>query len=211
MGAKTSWRDNTLEVNAAVFNYDYTDMQVFVLQPVLAGAPNSIESNAGKAADRGAEIEIKAAPARGWLLSGDVGYVHAVFTQFNTENNAGKPISLAGNRFPRQPQWTASALLQYGFPIAIGGSVLLHTDWNYRADYYVNADNLHNPYIPGRTVGNLRAEYTSANEHYQFALWAQNVTNKHYPIGGFRLGFASSDMLYFGDPLIYGITASVRF
>jgi iron complex outermembrane receptor protein len=211
MGAKTSWRDNTLQVNAAVFNYYYTNMQVFALQPVLVGAPASIESNAGKATDRGAEIEIKAAPAPGWLLTGDVGYVHAVFTQFNTANNEGVPISLAGNRFPRQPQWTASALLQYRFPLAIGGSVLLQTDWNYRADYYVNADNLHNPYIPGRTVGNLRAEYTSANEHWQFDLWAQNVTDNHYSIGGFRLGFANSDTLFFGDPVIYGVTASVRF
>lgn len=211
LGAKTSWLGNRLQVNAAVFSYDYRDMQVFVLQPITAGAPLFVESNAAKATDRGGEIELKLAPATRWLLSGSVGYVHAVFTQFNTENSLGAPISLAGNRFPRQPQWTASTLLQYHFAIANGASILLQTDWNYRADYYVNADNLHNPYIPGRTIGNARAAYSPASAQWEITLWAQNVTDRHYPMGGYRLGFANSDILYFGDPLTYGISATVRF
>jgi hypothetical protein len=39
---KTSWLDNTLQVNAAAFNYDYTDLQVFVLQPIAAGSPAAL-------------------------------------------------------------------------------------------------------------------------------------------------------------------------
>jgi len=211
IGAKSSWLDHTLQLNAAAFYYDYTDMQVFVLQPITAGAPISIESNAGKATDWGGEIELKSTPARGLLTSAGVGYVHALFTQFNTENGGGMPISLAGNRFPRQPQWTASALLQYRFAVANGASLLLQTDWNYRGDYYVNADNLHNPYIPGRTIGNARAAYTTANSHWEIALWALNVTDHHYPMGGYRLGFAGSDILYFADPLTYGLSVSFQF
>jgi len=211
IGAKTSWLENTLQVNAAAFNYDYTDMQVFVLQPISAGSPLSIESNAGKATDRGGEIEVQSLPAEGWLIRGAVGYVHAIFTKFDTVTSAGVPISLAGNRFPRQPQWTASALLQYRWPLVNGASVLLHTDWNYRGDYYVNADNLHNPYIPGRTIGNVRASYTPRSNRWELALWARNVTDKHYPMGGYRLGFANSQIFYFGDPLTYGISASINF
>jgi iron complex outermembrane receptor protein len=210
-GAKTSWFNNRLQLNFAAFNYNYTDMQVFVLQPIAAGAPVSIESNAGRATDRGAEIGLKWAPSRAWLLSGDVGYVHATFTQFNTETSTGQPISLAGNRFPRQPQWTASALLRYEFYVASGSSVLLSSDWNYRADYYVNADNENNPYIPGRTVGNARATFRPAGARWEASVWALNVTDKHYPMGGYRLGFAGSDILYFADPLTWGVSASVRF
>jgi iron complex outermembrane receptor protein len=211
IGMKTSWLDDTMQINAAAFDYDYTDMQVFVLQPIVAGSPLSIESNAGKATDRGGEIELKLLPAQDWLVGGTVGYVHAIFTRFDTETSAGVPISLAGNRFPRQPQWTASALLQYRWPLVNGASVLLHTDWNYRGDYYVNADNLHNPYIPGRTVGNLRAAYSSSSNRWELALWARNITNKHYPMGGYRLGFANSQIFYFGDPLTYGISIGVNF
>ena len=211
IGAKTSWLDNTLQVNAAAFSYDYTNMQVFVLQPIVAGSPLSIESNAGKATDRGGEIEMKLLPAEGWLISGAVGYVHAIFTEFDTETSAGVPVSLAGNRFPRQPQWTASTLLQYRWPFVSGASVLLHTDWNYRGDYYVNADNLHNPYIPGRTIGNVRAAYSPRGNRWELAFWARNVTDKHYPMGGYRLGFASSQIFYFGDPLTYGFSVSFNF
>ena len=211
IGAKTSWLDNTLQLNAAAFSYDYTDMQVFVLQPIAAGSPLSKESNAGKAIDRGGEITLKSAPTSDWLLSAALGYVHAVFTQFDTTNSAGDPLSLAGNRIPRQPQWTASALLQYHLGLVSGAHLLLHTDWNYRGDYYVNADNLHNPYIPGRTVGNVRATYTPRSELWEVALWARNLTDQHYPMGGYRLGFANSQIFYFGDPLIYGVSASVRF
>jgi iron complex outermembrane recepter protein len=211
IGTKTSWLDNTLQVNAAAFNYDYRDMQVFVLQPIAAGSPLSIESNAGKASDRGAEIELKLLPAERWLVSGALGYVHAIFTEFDTETSAGVPVSLAGNRFPRQPQWTASALLQYRWPLVNGATVLLDTDWNYRGDYYVNADNLHNPYIPGRAIDNVRAAYTPSNDRWELALWAKNVTDKRYPMGGYRLGFANSQIFYFGDPLTYGFSASINF
>jgi outer membrane receptor protein involved in Fe transport len=48
-------------------------------QPIAAGSPLSIESNAGKATDRGGEIELKLVPEAGWLISGAVGYVHAIF------------------------------------------------------------------------------------------------------------------------------------
>ncbi|MBV9316971.1 MAG: TonB-dependent receptor [Gammaproteobacteria bacterium] len=211
IGAKTSWFGNRLQVSAAAFSYDYTNMQVFVLQPIAAGSPLSIESNAGKATDRGGEIELKLLPADRWLISGALGYVHAIFTEFDTETSAGVPVSLAGNRLPRQPQWTASSLLEYRWPLASGASVLLHTDWNYRGDYYVNADNLHNPYIPSRTVGNVRAAYTPSNDRWELALWARNVTDKHYPMGGYRLGFANSQIFYFGDPLTYGISATISF
>jgi iron complex outermembrane receptor protein len=211
IGMKTLWLDHKLQLNAAAFHYNYTDMQVFRLEPISAGAPISVESNAGRAINYGGEIEVKAAPAGEWLISGDVGYVHAVFTEFNTETSAGVPISLAGNRIPRQPAWTASAFLQYRFHVANGATLVLETDWNYRGSYYVNADNLHNPYIPGRTIGNARAAYSPPNSHWEVALWARNVTDQHYPMGGYRLGFASSQIFYFGDPLVYGASASVKF
>jgi len=211
LGMKSTWLAGRLQLNVAAFSYTYTDMQVFVLQPIAAGAPISIQSNAAEAADRGGEVVVRFAPAPGWLLGADLGYVHAVFTQFDTENSVGAPVSLAGNRFPRQPQWTASTLLQYQFAVAGGASVQLQTDWNYRGDYYVNADNQHNPYIPGRTTGNARVAYVAASGHWEVAVSAQNVTDKHYPMGGYRLAFAQSDILYLGDPLTYGISASVRF
>jgi len=140
-----------------------------------------------------------------------VGYTHALFTQFNTTTSTGIPISLAGNRFPRQPDWTASTSLQYRIVVRTGGDVLLHTDWNYRGDYYVNADNLHNPYIPSRTIGNVRASYLSERDTWELGVYARNVTDKHYPMGGFRLGLAMSDILYFGDPITFGADGSIRF
>jgi iron complex outermembrane receptor protein len=211
IGAKTTWLDDRLRLDAAAFSYDYTNMQVFVLQPIAAGTPISIESNAGKAANRGGEVTLELVPGRGWLVRSDVGYVHAVFTQFNTMSSTGETLSLAGNRLPRQPQWTASAVLEYRVALARAAQVLLHTDWNYRGDYYVNADNLHNPYIPGRTIGNVRAAYGPADAQWELALWARNITDQHYPMGGYRLGFADSQIFYFGDPLTYGVSASFKF
>jgi hypothetical protein len=85
---KTSWLDNTLQVNAAAFNYDYTDLQVFVLQPIAAGSPaalypcKAMRATPLTVAER---IELELLPAAGWLISGTVGYVHAIFTKFDTE------------------------------------------------------------------------------------------------------------------------------
>jgi iron complex outermembrane receptor protein len=211
LGTKTSWLGNSLQLNVAVFNYDYRDMQVFVLQPIAAGSPLSIQSNAAQATDRGGEIELASHPAERWMMKGAIGYVHALFTKFDTETSTGQPVSLAGNRFPRQPQWTANAQLEYSWPLANGAALLLHTDWNYRGDYYVNARNAQNPHIPGRTIGNFRATYTPEHDSWELVGWVENLTNKHYPMGGYRLGIAGSDIFYFGDPLTYGISIGLKF
>src|SRR4029077_3849029 len=103
------------------------------------------------------------------------------------------------------------ALLRYQFAINSGATVQLQTDWNYRGDYYVNADNQNNPYIPGRTIGNVRVTYRPLGGRWDFSFWGLNVSDKHYPTGGYRLAVAESDILYFGDPLTYGVSVHVRF
>ena len=34
---------------------------------------------------------------------------------------------------------------------------------------------------------------------------------KHYPMDGYRLGIANSDIFYFSGPLTYGVSVSVGF
>ena len=71
--------------------------------------------------------------------------------------------------------------------------MLAHTDWKYRGDCYVNADNLHNPYIPGRAIGNVPGCLSSSGACWQVALRAQK------------------QIFYFGEPLTHGVRGSINF
>lgn len=76
LGFKTSWLDNSLFVNGAVFYYDYTNQQVGVTAaPPGGGVPQSKVVNAGESSLVGFETNIAYRITENWQV--DFGYVLA--------------------------------------------------------------------------------------------------------------------------------------
>jgi iron complex outermembrane receptor protein len=88
VGAKTSWFENRLQFNAALYYVDWTDLQL----QTTSSDPNNpglVTKNFGKASSQGVELDVAVAPLKGLRLSAGIAY---------TDPKFGKGAFATGNR-----------------------------------------------------------------------------------------------------------------
>ncbi|HEV7658974.1 MAG TPA: TonB-dependent receptor [Allosphingosinicella sp.] len=109
-GFKTDWLDNKLRINAAIYQLDWTNVQLSFL-----GANGLTEiQNAGNARIRGVEFDILARPSQGLTISLGGAYNHA-------ETTNSTPLAPSGTRLPLTARFKGNARLRYEFPVGTSG------------------------------------------------------------------------------------------
>jgi iron complex outermembrane receptor protein len=106
VGFKSSWLQNRLTANLAIFRIETDDYQVthsITLTSVTV-------RNAARAITEGIELEINARPLRGLDLFGAVGYVHAKFDRFTDPDDSA---DYSGNTINMVSEYTCSLAAQY--------------------------------------------------------------------------------------------------
>ncbi|MDQ4086817.1 MAG: TonB-dependent receptor [Pseudomonadota bacterium] len=123
LGVKTSWLDNRLIFNAAVYQLDWNNIQLSFL-----GANGLTEiRNAGNARIRGAEFDIIARPTEGLTLSLGGAFNDAEITEdfcliANEDFDCDVPednelLAPAGTRLPLTARFKGNARMRYEFPV----------------------------------------------------------------------------------------------
>jgi iron complex outermembrane receptor protein len=155
-GVKARLMDRTLQVNAAIYDYKYTGLQVGTNGITPQGVIVLRTLNAAAAKVRGVDFDITYAPpqAEGLVLRAAVNYNHARFTNFpNAPCGNGQLIAegcnqlfnpttgrysaqdLSGHPLPRAPDWILNGGFDYNRPVgadmtlSIGGNVTYTDDF----------------------------------------------------------------------------------
>ncbi|MEO6113520.1 MAG: TonB-dependent receptor [Sphingomicrobium sp.] len=204
LGWKGSLLDKRVFAAAALFNADYTDMQIPTsIGCVIGGLPNFCgeTSNAGKARIRGVEFEGDARlfgdPGGSRLnFAWSLGYLDAKFKEFVTTvpfNEAGTPVpapglvvDLADNlRIQNTPKWTLSGTLRYSTPLA-DGDLDLSTTLSYRSKSQQFEQR--SPMLDqgGYSLLDASAVYELPGGHWTVGLHGKNLTNKEYIVAGYN-------------------------
>ena len=205
VGTKSEWLNNRVQFNAALFYYDYTNIQQNVMSLDAFGALVNTSKNAGAGYSKGGEIELRAVPVRNLTVGFNLGYANTKFTDFQ----ATPTSNVAGNWFNRVPRWTGNANLDYAFPLNNGSAITLGTDWAARTKAYFNAVNQTDPQLiqGGYTIGNASLGFTAPNDKYTVRAYALNVTDKVYKHTQLLGSTASS----YAPPRTYGVSVSTKF
>ncbi len=170
LGLKSSWLENRLTTNVAIFHQVWNGVQLSTSQP--CGFNGVV--NGGDASGNGAELEMTArfTPS----LSGNVSasYVHNKFTSVTP--NLGYT---EGDRVPGAPEENASAGLQYDFRV--------NSTWSgYARGDYVYVGNVHYVYGQGAGANDiLQGGYGKANlrlalqrDTLSVEIFGNNITDK---------------------------------
>lgn len=124
IGVKTSWFDNRLSANAAVFYNSINDFQ--------AGLPDArgfiADVANAEVSILGAELELKAQPTEGLNLTAGFGFTDATFDEFF---NPFTGQTLDGNRLPFAPEFTINVAAQYRAPWGLFARVGVRTLGSY--------------------------------------------------------------------------------
>lgn len=226
IGSKNRFRNDTLQLNGAVYYYDYGGYQVGnvnisnnIANPnfVVLSAPVEV---------RGGEIELVYKPWATDTVTLDLGYTDAQYRN--------KPALFAQyyarNHVTDVAPFTANAGYEHNFNLS-GGSVLsLRGDVRYLSAHDVGivtqaqlaaGDAVPWLRVGGETVGNVSASWLSPTSRYSISGYVRNVTDNQYKIsGGVNLTngrlsgsaggtFGAFKPIY--DPRTYGIVINCRF
>lgn len=138
IGLKGAWPALGVTSNIALFYVDIEDQQLLTVTPDAQGVPVTTITNAGSSRSRGVEFELFARPLDRLDLSLSVSYTDAEFTDFTQEAAGGATLVRDGQPFEFVPEITASATVEYRFPI---GDNDLAVNLNYRfVDDYIVPD-----------------------------------------------------------------------
>ncbi len=98
-GAKTSWMDDLLILNGALFYMDYKGKQATTLEPDPTNAQQNVLRviNAGAARVFGFELEATLQPFEGWTLTSGYTFLDTKYTDFTFKTTSGLGAALAGN------------------------------------------------------------------------------------------------------------------
>lgn len=210
IGLKSGFADRAIQVNGALFYYDYKDKQLRgrTAVPIF----NFLEAliNIPKSRVKGAELQIVTTPIAGLTLTAGGVYVDTKITsKYSNFTQFGQLVSFRGRQFPYTPKWSLNADVGYRFPISstldatVGGNV------SYRSS--TSGDFVPDPrvVIDAFTLIDLRAGIQAADGRWRLGLYGRNVTNEYYWTTATRRSDAI--VRFAGMPATYGIDFAVRF
>ncbi|MGI9232898.1 MAG: TonB-dependent receptor, partial [Woeseiaceae bacterium] len=140
VGVKSDLASGRLRANGTVFFYDYDDIQLELSQLRNNVVTQSV-FNASEARVKGAELETNWRASESLQLSLNLGWLETEITEFDRNDPSIDPgFVQAGNEFARAPEWTASFVPVFNFPLG-NGSVTWRSEVNYKSEFFRDVEN----------------------------------------------------------------------
>jgi iron complex outermembrane receptor protein len=177
VGVKSTFLDQRAQLNTSVFYYDYKNYQAFTLTGFSPFVFNT------SATTQGAEVELRFLPARSVDVSVGISYLDAIAKDVPLQFPSGPFVD---QRPPQSPEYTGSATVRKRWTLP-SGTLALQGSVNYVDKRYFNTINHPGLSDDAYTVGNARLSYLAADERWEFALWANNITNEEYLLTAFDM------------------------
>ncbi|MDH4260725.1 MAG: TonB-dependent receptor, partial [Gammaproteobacteria bacterium] len=113
LGWKTSWAENKLRFNGAVFFEEWDSVQFSFLPP--SGSGLTVIRNAGSAEITGIELDFAWAATSNFVLSGGLSRVNAKLTSDYIPDPDEAPTAFDGDRLPVTPKLKGNLTARYRF------------------------------------------------------------------------------------------------
>lgn len=197
LGAKMYLLDRTMQLNIAVFDSEFDDLQAANIDNSTGVAITRI-GNAAKATTEGAELDVTWMPTQGLRLFAAVGYSDAKHDEFpggqcyraqtpalgcdpgldGIPGNADDTQDLSGTRVPNAPEWSATVNGEYRWALS-GGMSLAAFAQAYYSDWYFTTPQL-DPVTVQDDYWKFDARLTlaGADDRWNVALIGRNLSDE---------------------------------
>ncbi len=133
LGLKSTFADNRVMLNAALFYIELQDQQFSGFVPVPLSTPVIVVSNAGASHVQGVELELVARPMEGLELSTSLGFNDTELEEYVRVFSTTNQFDMRGKNFEDVPEETASAEIAYETApdIVLGGGLEFRLMYRY--------------------------------------------------------------------------------
>ncbi|MEH6549333.1 MAG: TonB-dependent receptor [Pseudomonadales bacterium] len=186
LGVKSTLAEGRLQLNAAIFHYDYKDKQVssFIIDPVFGSLTKIV--NAPESTVRGAELEINWHATDSTLVRLSSSYLDTQYDEFETylfgqslaENP--DPINISGSRIQNTPKFQHNLMVHHEFDVSDNMYVFVGGDWSYSDKFNSLVGNDPVFDVDSYHVLKLRAGLASADDSWRVTAWVDNATDENY-------------------------------
>jgi iron complex outermembrane receptor protein len=204
IGVKSKWADGRVQLNGALFHYQYKNQQIIDVQPDLTQPLKNLK----KSKIDGGELELVARPVPSLTLRAGLGWLDAKLQDAVLRGG----IQLKGNRLPNAPK--LSGTLAADWEAYSGGAfgITLHADGSYASKQYFEPFNLQRLSQKSYAIVNARVAVHGSEDQWEVAAWGKNLGDEFYFTTAADLlsGFGF-DYFHRGAPRTYGLEAVYRF
>lgn len=198
-----------VQINGAVFHYDYADKQVLGSDNVPPFGTLNRLVNIPKSKITGAELQLILRPVAGLTINGGLTYVHSRIDNFTNIDPFGVTRNFVGEAFPNTPKWQGSLAVDYEFPLSnsVNGFIGTNVTTRSKTNGGLGENAILN--IDAYTLVDLRAGLASRDDRWKLSVWGRNVLNQYYWTNAYRIADVAAR--FAGKPATYGVTLSFRY
>jgi iron complex outermembrane receptor protein len=191
-GVKTALMNGRARLNAAVFEMDYTNLQVQT--PIGFGVFDI--RNAAAATIRGVEVEGATRIGRGVDAGGHVTWLDATYDRYIAVAIGGVVGDVTGNRLNNAPEWAGRLWAEWNGRLTSSDLLSLTVDTTAQSTvFYTPFNDDVQRQLPYALLG-ARAEYGPSHRRWSVNVYAKNVIGADYIMAT----FATSPAAYGGRP-----------
>ena len=222
LGAKTTWMDGNLLLNATLFHQEYEDFQLnsflgtsFVVRSIPEVISQGID----------AEMMWQPQAIKGLMLQGGLMYAD---TQYGDGIPGGDFVAPTGALYKLQgaqmsfaPKWSGSASATYEWNLGSNLQARFNIGAKYMSEYNSGSDLDPEKMQSAYTVANARFGIGARNERWMVEIWSTNLTDENYVQVGFdgplqNVSPAPGNPFntfnaFLGAPRMYGATLRLRY
>lgn len=200
VGFKSTFAAGRARLNGAFYFYDYTDYQGFVFAGVSGNVVNYDSEVFG------GEIELIANPTDGLDL-----YLSAAYIDATVSDVEVAPGIFADTEPSYVPPVQLSGLVRYTWPFA-GGDLAAQATGSYTDNSFYTLRNYDSHKMDDHTIFNLRLSYLTPDGKWEFAAFANNITDEQNEVMGFDISlFCGCSEIAVGEPRWWGVSAQMNF
>ncbi len=174
LGSKNRFLENRLQLNGAVYRYNYDDYTVNASVPGYNGATAQGVFNAGKVEITGAELEAIYRFTQTDRLEFSAAYTHGEFKTFKITVTTGA----AGDRVPFSAEWSGNVAYQHDFKFANGAELAARIDSHLETSTWLSLNHRAQTRQPGYMKSNATLTYTPAEGAYRISGWVRNLEDR---------------------------------
>lgn len=181
LGFKTTLLDGSMQLNGALYHYDFEDMQAEVTVLLESGNTESVRRNAGKAEIIGGELEVWWRPLTGLDLRAGVAALDSGILEFDSDDPAEAAL-YEGNDVPDAPELTYNAMARYEWPLGDQLRMSAVLDVSHSEEAYRDLNNTEAYMAESYTLWGARVGLGAEDGRWEAFLWSQNLTDEQYQV-----------------------------